>query len=100
MTGIEWAGIIGVSPWEFSLKELYLMMTGRQRAEWDRAAQLIATVKNLFATKKSEISQPVNPYRQATQTGKDDQVLKVDKKFMTNIFEGLYGNGKRQHKRD
>ena len=69
------------------------MMIGRQRAEWSRTAMLTATVKNLFVTKKSNIVAPesLNPYRERLED-KAEQVLKVDKTFMINLFEDMYGS--------
>ncbi|MEI8244631.1 MAG: hypothetical protein WCI51_02305 [Lentisphaerota bacterium] len=54
---------------------------------------LTATVKNLFVTKKSNLVDPesLNPYREHKEAAKE-RVLKVDKKFMINIFEGMYGS--------
>ena len=83
-----------MEPWSFTLAELHDMMIGRQRAEWQRAAMLTATVKNLFVTKKSNLVSPesLNPYRERKEASQE-RVLKVDKNFMIDIWSEMYGSG-------
>ncbi|MDD5728824.1 MAG: hypothetical protein PHV59_09685 [Victivallales bacterium] len=92
--GLEWAGIIGVEPWSFTLRELYTMMFARQRAEWQRAALLTATVKNLFVSSKAGLVKPesLNPYHRKAK--KVEAPPKVSKEFMIEIFKNKYKNKK------
>lgn len=77
------------------------MWLSRQRELWDHTAVLQAAVKNLFATEKSELVNPLklNPYRQEVkQKQEDDEVLRIDKSLAIAIFSEFYGKKKKQPK--
>lgn len=42
--GLELAGIVGIHPWDATLRELWTMAMARQRAEWDRTASILAMI--------------------------------------------------------
>jgi len=45
------AGIVGVSPLEFTLRELLDMAVGRLRSEWERTAQISFMINAAFGKK-------------------------------------------------
>jgi hypothetical protein len=84
----ELAGIVGVNPEPFTLRELCNMAQGRNRAEWSRTAYIAATIINSNPFRKS--TRPVqpcelNPYaQQEQQDKKPDYYISV--KTLANAF--------------
>lgn len=58
----EVAGVVGVDPDGLSLRELFWMHRGRERAEWDRTAQACAVMVNLWGKRKVK-PDVFNPFR-------------------------------------
>jgi hypothetical protein len=59
----EYAGIIGIDPAHFSLRELQWMATGKMSHNWDWAAPLICWTANVNLPKKHRLKmQDVHPY--------------------------------------
>ena len=64
----ELAGIAGVEPWSFSLRQLMWMAEKRRSADWDTAASIIAKLHNVNCVKRHNMIRPeqVHPFaRQA-----------------------------------
>lgn len=49
----EAAGVAGVEPWGYSLRELRWMADGRERRAWDRAGAVCYTVARLMGARKA-----------------------------------------------
>lgn len=65
----EMAGIVGLHPGPFTLRELVLLARGRQRESWNRFAPLIAATANIMRTGEQVDPNTINPFvRRATQT--------------------------------
>jgi len=58
----EMAGIVGVHPNPFSMRQLAKMAEGKEREKWGHTAELLAVVANLMARKPIP-SWRFNPFR-------------------------------------
>ncbi len=58
----ELAGIVGVDPGPRTLAELMAMAKGRQRAEWERTAQLSALIGAIPTATQESIQKPFEPW--------------------------------------
>lgn len=80
---LELAGIAGVAPWEFTLRELAAIADGRRRDAWQRHSVLLALTWNANQTDKAKCktADDFDPYEQRQQrrriTAKNIHLLKV-----------------------
>jgi hypothetical protein len=60
----ELAGIAGVEPWSFSLRQLVWMAEKRRWADWDTTSSLIAKLHNVHCAKRSDMITPdqIHPF--------------------------------------
>lgn len=58
------AGVLGIDPGPFTLRQLVIMSTARRRDEWDRAAGIIAMIYNVNCGPRDKPKSPAdfNPY--------------------------------------
>lgn len=58
------AGIVGIDPKPFTLRELLWMKDAKERSDWDKAAMVVAKIHNVNAAKSSDCIQfaDVHPY--------------------------------------
>jgi len=77
----ELAGVLGINPDPFTLRELLWMAEGKGRENWNHTAALLATMINIMRSKGRPAIKPseLNPYLRKPRPilrGKDLRILK------------------------
>ena len=91
------AGAVGIDPLPLTYRELVWMYLGRQRAEWERTAALLATIHNVTQQSKVDANQ-YNPYaeRRTESAGKPMTMRELQE---WTRKEGLIRGDQRRHGR-
>lgn len=86
------AGIVGIDPGPFTLRELALMAETKRKADWERTASLIAHTLNLWSKKKYKPSDFFNfndhAQKSAPVQSGPKQSVKILKAVFVDNFSG------------
>ncbi len=85
----EFAGVVGVGPGTFTLKELEWMAAGKLRAEWGQTKMILATMVKMWSTKggPSPEEMDFNPLKEAGLGADSDMQKKQEKDQTRSIAE-------------
>jgi hypothetical protein len=84
-----------MDPAPFSIRQLVWMATGRQQAEWERTAHLLALLINMNLPRgKSRVSpRDLNPFAKGRNTKNSRQLTAADCERFANSFKKNQGGG-------
>jgi hypothetical protein len=84
----EYAGIIGINPAEFSLRELALMVKGKKSHDWDLFTPLICYAANPWLKEGSRLEYgDVHPFKKGAK--KKEVVVPFDRMVWRSIVKDL-----------
>lgn len=91
----EAAGIAGVNPWRYTMRELYWMANAKQYADWNWASNLIATLINVNVDKRNQVTpDQCHPFRQHKKKRIDGMITVKDLKAMASTIRTKRGRKK------
>ena len=77
------AGILGLDPGNFTLRELLLMTQWRQREQWNHTSAVLAMLVNVNRDPKKR---PIRPDSLHPMYQQPDKVIKTDLKVLKRVF--------------